>query len=849
MTAVTQYQMHESDLGKDANVLIMELNKGLQSPNLGEQCKAIAQFPNLLEKYPFPMVVNSIFLKITQIFCDGSNYLRLCVLRACTECRAQLEKLTICDDIVRKLMPFTSSNDPAARALTLRLFGTLSRITSEHIGVHHAILKQINSHYEVESDAAIWSSHQLASVSSAFAISLCPILCKLLNEMSSDWDVKLKLLRLGKHMHHEVQIVDQMRSCLVTMLTTYSNIEFVVSILDTLTLLTTRAPIHTTEQLDLLLRYLAEDKRPLIRQCSLRNLSILAKHVPHQWDRTHLEKLCELYNSKNQSLTELEDIVHVLCCLTDTEHAVDLLRACSQDQDRGLVPCIRSTLLRFPTSRLTILIVQLTCKLLILFANSEITEREDSLCGMKLSEFVTLVVTHFLVNETDTDCPGPWYISSKDLSEDELKLTYSLLVRLFSCHRDYATCLHEMNLWHLITPDGGPRVGLLCQFLTTLLIHLPELTTHPSIDQKNLVTVETLLERLNATKPNVKQMDNNTILAMCGLIFQLSADRFLTAKECHSLLSTIVSRIEHSDTPDQSNLRVPSTVRLSPWLAYQVARQSSRYGQHMLAANIYESLSPQSLSERSSYWIQGLIEFSKTEATVISVARRLYSSFSLVGSDDEDTQDMNRRPAQCTWVLQLIDALRCACDSALTARTTLICVGGPDTRWFQAEYVGVRADLFSALAELCSSAYHHSRFGRWPGLENVATVEQVLHAPFWLSDQLDSWDALAKRVDAFRAQCLDADKTTREHLSAIACLIAFVIRILQSLIGRFQNFDQNPAAHNYAISVSTPHQTASLSSNSDPFAAILPSLENTVRTPLDFKPVAFANFDWIPRLV
>ncbi|VDO49280.1 unnamed protein product [Schistosoma curassoni] len=61
----------ESDLGKDANVLIMELNKGFQSTNLGIQCKTIAQFPSVLEKYPFPVVINSILLKITQIFCDG----------------------------------------------------------------------------------------------------------------------------------------------------------------------------------------------------------------------------------------------------------------------------------------------------------------------------------------------------------------------------------------------------------------------------------------------------------------------------------------------------------------------------------------------------------------------------------------------------------------------------------------------------------------------------------------------------------------------------------------------------------------------------------------------------------
>lgn len=61
------------------------------------------------------------------------------------------------------------------------------------------------------------------------------------------------------------------------------------------------------------------------------------------------------------------------------------------------------------------------------------------------------------------------------------------------------------------------------------------------------------------------------------------------------------------------------------------------------------------------------------------------------------------------------------------------CVGGPDTRWFQAEYVGVRADLFSAFAELCSSAYHHSRLGRWPGPHNVPLTEQATHTPFWVS--------------------------------------------------------------------------------------------------------------------
>nr|VZI47741.1 unnamed protein product [Spirometra erinaceieuropaei] len=69
-----------SELGRDAAIIIMELNKGLTSANLGEQCKAIAEFPTLILKYPFPMVINSIFLKISELFREGSNYLRLCRL-------------------------------------------------------------------------------------------------------------------------------------------------------------------------------------------------------------------------------------------------------------------------------------------------------------------------------------------------------------------------------------------------------------------------------------------------------------------------------------------------------------------------------------------------------------------------------------------------------------------------------------------------------------------------------------------------------------------------------------------------------------------------------------------------
>nr|CAH8840086.1 unnamed protein product [Trichobilharzia regenti] len=317
--------LSESDLGKDANVLIMELNKGFQSTNLGIQCKTIAQFPSVLEKYPFPVVINSILLKITQIFCDGNNHVRLCILRACAECRTHFKKLTVCEDIIRKLLPFTESNDPTVRALTLRLFGILDEITREHLGVHHAILKQIESHYEVESDAAVWACHTIAPISSVFAGSLCPILCKLLNDLSTDTDTKLKLLHLGKHMHHNSTVSEEIRRCLIEMLNTYNTTNFVSAILDTLTTLETRAPLHVHSQIDLLLKRLSIEKRPQVRQSVLWNLITLAENIPHHFDKPHFLELSSIYHGESCSKLDKVLILQIFFCLTTSFHSMEFL--------------------------------------------------------------------------------------------------------------------------------------------------------------------------------------------------------------------------------------------------------------------------------------------------------------------------------------------------------------------------------------------------------------------------------------------------------------------------------------------------------------------------------------------
>ena len=52
------------------------------------------RFPRLFEKYPFPILINSGMLKLAELFRQGGNFLKLCVLRVCQESERQLDKVS-----------------------------------------------------------------------------------------------------------------------------------------------------------------------------------------------------------------------------------------------------------------------------------------------------------------------------------------------------------------------------------------------------------------------------------------------------------------------------------------------------------------------------------------------------------------------------------------------------------------------------------------------------------------------------------------------------------------------------------------------------------------------------------
>lgn len=121
------------------NINCLILFIGLRSTKIGEQCEAIVRFPRLFEKYPFPILINSSLLKLADVFRVGSNFLRVWVLRVCQQSEKHLDKILNVDEFVRRIYSVMHSNDPVAKALTLRTLGSVARIIAER--------KQVKSNF------------------------------------------------------------------------------------------------------------------------------------------------------------------------------------------------------------------------------------------------------------------------------------------------------------------------------------------------------------------------------------------------------------------------------------------------------------------------------------------------------------------------------------------------------------------------------------------------------------------------------------------------------------------------------------------------------------------------------
>ena len=196
----------------EPNVALVELERGLRSPDPGKIVESVLLTVELINNFPFPQIVNTIFLKLSDLFKNTSvhshpfcisihqfysdlliyfsldrstNFVRMKILRAFQQSKGHHQKIINVETVTLQITTVLTSNDPIARAIALRVLASLSSVCSEKLSIHHSIRKCFDTHNPHELDASIFAIEKFSQSSAVFAKSIIQPLSSKINSLSS----------------------------------------------------------------------------------------------------------------------------------------------------------------------------------------------------------------------------------------------------------------------------------------------------------------------------------------------------------------------------------------------------------------------------------------------------------------------------------------------------------------------------------------------------------------------------------------------------------------------------------------------------------------------------------------
>ncbi|XP_059053012.1 integrator complex subunit 7 [Achroia grisella] len=543
---------------QDANSALTELDKGLRSGKVGEQCEAIVRFPRLFEKYPFPILINSSFLKLADVFRMGNNFLRLWVLRVCQQSEKHLDKILNVDEFLRRVFSVLHSNDPVARALALRTLGAVAGIIPERQNVHHAIRRGLDSHDNVEVDAAIYATTRFAAHSNTFAVAMCNKLSDMVECESTGAERRAKLVRALRTVHGGAVRAQGVLKLLRSLLERFPSSSSVRAAITALTAIAADTVVHVPDQVELLLNIAMNDARSVVRRSALVGLKKLAEHAA-LWPADCIQNLV-------QAATDSEDAEHTMLCLQVMQILVQCPAVCAA-AGRLRAYCADAAL-SVDLRHAAVAAHVLTTIVVHCYEESLPVDGAD-----------LMIALESLVIATSMD-DGPANIRP-------LRIALSCLVKLCGAEPSYATRTARALAAQL--GAAGRRSRALLEALAALGAGLRAAAALPA-------ALPALREQLENPSD-----DGTALVLLCTVLFQERASAALTATISDSWQKSILDAIRYVDG----------------WTRYRVARAALRYAHHSLAADILKRLSEEAPSESAQRWLSALHRAAAADAMLL----------------------------------------------------------------------------------------------------------------------------------------------------------------------------------------------------------------------------------------
>uniref|UniRef100_H3CZJ0 Integrator complex subunit 7 n=1 Tax=Tetraodon nigroviridis TaxID=99883 RepID=H3CZJ0_TETNG len=688
----------------DANSALMELDKGLRSGKLGEQCEAVVLFPKLFQKYPFPILINSAFLKLADIFRLGNNFLRLCVLKVTQQSEKHLEKILNVDEFVKRVFSVIHSNDPVARAITLRMLGSLASIIPERKNAHHSIRQSLDSHDNMEVEAAIFAAASFSAQSKDFAAGICNKVSEMIQGKSLKVRNSCKLIPMLQHMHHAslASSSTHLLQHLVKLLPLhpYGHCHPCTPSPQ----LAASSLIDIPKQLQLLLQYLKDDPRKAVKRLAINDLKLLAKKAPHLWTRENTQTLCECALSSPYIILKL-GMMAVLSTLSGT---IAIKQYLSNMTGSTSVPPRLTDLVKLAQECCYHSNLAVAAHGVIVLSNIVISCPEKDV--LQLEQETVLGVESLLMLCSQDSSPS---------AQAALKTGLTSLVKLLKSRPHLSQSAVEFLLGQLHLSCDSSRV-LMCHSLAAIATHLPVLGDGMLGDLVDLY-------RVASHSSTDKQQE--LLVSLATVIFVAS----------QSSLSAEVQSVIKEQLENVAN----------GWTVYRIARQASRMGCHEFSSELYQSLRTRVASEHFYFWLNSLREFSQAEqclslvtdgdysGAMSAIAEALRSYQKGIASLTAASTPLSPLTFQCEFIklridtLQALSQLICTCNSLKTSpppaiATTIALSSGNDLQRCGriAMQMKVSMDEFRSLAARYADLHQASFDADYATLRNVELQQQ-----------------------------------------------------------------------------------------------------------------------------
>jgi len=173
---------------------------------------SVRLLPTPLTFLPCPLQVNTAFLKLADLFRNGHNFIRVCILRVVRSCESVLSSVVNAEAVIQRLSSVLESTHVSARALTLRTLGSMARLITRNYSFQEKLKGLLDSPHRVEVDAAIYATNSLAPICESFAVMVLPTIAKRIHALETPPAVQLAFIAVLRHMHHNNTMAHEVKA-------------------------------------------------------------------------------------------------------------------------------------------------------------------------------------------------------------------------------------------------------------------------------------------------------------------------------------------------------------------------------------------------------------------------------------------------------------------------------------------------------------------------------------------------------------------------------------------------------------------------------------------------------------